>query len=287
MDPSDVHPDLMGEALSHSGQQLAQLGSLLVSWATVHARRAERRAAAEAARDEQQFRELRDQEIAARRLARAGWEPARDRQWLGRADLLEVGRAWSAAAAWADADPDAASAMTRCESRLRDLHPYAMARYDRLRAEGAQPFETMRDVVALFGRAPRARSGEAAAERRALGAAPVSRRAGGSPWQWTDYEAPVAPGSAPAPGDEPGVVIGVVTNPVRLAAQGFPCSAADAVKASAGAGARQSQVRAQRAGQRSSQARTLRLSELSPALVRWCSRLRTERGPRGWSRRRQ
>jgi hypothetical protein len=260
MDPSDVHPDLMGEALSHSGQQLAQLGSLLVSWATVHARRAERRAAAEAARDEQQFRELRDQEIAARRLARAGWEPARDRQWLGRADLLEVGRAWSAAAAWADADPDAASAMTRCESRLRDLHPYAMARYDRLRAEGAQPFEAMRDVVALFGRAPRARSGEAAAERRALGAAPVSRRAGGSPWQWTDYEAPVAPGSAPVPSDEPGVVVGVVMSPVRLAAQGFPCSAEDAVKAGAGAGARQSQVRAQRAGQRSSRTPTLRLS---------------------------
>ena len=239
MDPSDVHADLMGEALSHSGQQLAQIGSLLASWATVHARRAERRAAAEAARDEQQFRELRDQEIAARRLARAGWESARDRQWLAGADLLEVGRAWSAAAAWADADADAASAMVRCETRLRDLHPYAMARYDRLRAEGAQPFEAMRDVVGLFGRAPRARPGEASAERRALAAAPGARRAGGSPWQWTDYEAPVTPGSAPVPRDEPAVVVGVVTNPVRLAAQGFPCSAEDAVRASAGVGARQ------------------------------------------------
>jgi hypothetical protein len=287
MDPSDVHPDLMGEALSHSGQQLAQLGSLLVSWATVHARRAERRAAAEAARDEQQFRELRDQEIAARRLARAGWEPARDRQWLSRADLLKVGRAWSAAAAWADADPNAASAMARCESRLRDLHPYAMARYDRLRAEGAQPFEAMRDVVAQFGRAPRARPGEPGAERRALAATPGGRRAGGSPWQWTDYEAPVAAGSVSVPGDEPAAATGVVANPVRLAAQGFPCSAADAVKAGAQAGARQSQVRAQRAGQRSSRAPTLRLSGLPPALVRWCSRSRTEGGPRGWSRRRQ
>ena len=75
MDPSDVHPDLFGEAFSHSGQQLAQLGSLLASWATVQARRAERRAAAAAARSEQQFRELRDQETAAWRLARAGWAP--------------------------------------------------------------------------------------------------------------------------------------------------------------------------------------------------------------------
>jgi hypothetical protein len=30
-------------------------------------------------------------------------------------------------------------AMTRCEDRLRDLHSYAMARYDRLRAEGTSP----------------------------------------------------------------------------------------------------------------------------------------------------
>jgi hypothetical protein len=259
MDPSDVHPDLMGEALSHSGQQLAQLGSLLVSWATVHARRAERRAAAEAARDEQQFRELRDQEIAARRLARAGWEPTRDRQWLGRAGLLDVGRAWGAAAAWADADPDAASAITRCESRLRDLHPYAMARYDRLRADGAQPFEAMRDVVELFGRAPRARPGEPAAERRALAAPPGVRRAG-SPWQWTDYEAPAAPASAPVPDDGPVVTGVVVTDPVRLAAQGFPCSAADAVRAGARAGFSQSRVQAPAAGQRRSQARSQRLS---------------------------
>ena len=264
MDPSDVHADLMGEALSHSGQQLAQIGSLLVSWATVHARRAERRAAAEAARDEQQVRELRDQEVAAWRLARAGWAPSRDRQWLERADLLDAGRAWSAAAAWADADRDAASAMARCESRLRDLHPYAMARYDRLRAEGAGPFQAMRDVVALFGRAPKARPGEAAAERRALATAPGARRGGGSPWQWTDYEAPVTPGSAPVPAEGPAVVTGVVMNPVRLAAQGFPCSATDAVKASARAGSPQSQARARSAGQRSRQGRSPRLSPRVP-----------------------
>jgi hypothetical protein len=260
MDPSDVHPDLMGEALSHSGQQLAQLGSLLVSWATVQARRAERRAAAAAARDEQHSRELRDQEIAARRLASAGWAPARDRQWLDKAGLLDVGRAWSAAAAWADADPDAAAAMTRCESRMRDLHPYAMARYDRLRAEGAQPFEAMRDVVALFGRAPRARPGEPAAERRALVAPAGARRAGGNPWQWTEYEAPVRPASVPVPGDGPVVTAGVVTNPVRLAAQAFPCSAADAVRAVQESALRKAASQPPSSGQRRSQSPSPRLS---------------------------
>ena len=75
MDPSEMHPDLFGEAFSHSGQKLAQLGSLLASWATVQARRTERRAAAAAAQSEQQLRELREQETAAWRLARAGWAP--------------------------------------------------------------------------------------------------------------------------------------------------------------------------------------------------------------------
>ena len=32
MDPSEMHPDLFGEAFSRSGQKLAQFGSLLASW---------------------------------------------------------------------------------------------------------------------------------------------------------------------------------------------------------------------------------------------------------------
>ena len=231
MDPSEMHPDLFGEAFSHSGQKLAQLGSLLASWATVQARRTERRAAAAAAQSEQQLRDLREQETAAWRLARAGWAPAQDRQWLATAGLLDAARAWSAAAAWADADPDAATAQARCEDRLRRLHPYAMARYDRLRAEGARAFEAMRDVVPLFGRAPNARPGGPAAERRAL-TAPAGRGASvGGPWQWTDYEEPAAVVTAPVSTDsrEPGV--GVAANPAQLAAQGFPFSASDAVRA--------------------------------------------------------
>lgn len=99
MEPSDVHPDLLGDALSHSGQRLAQLGSLLTSWAMVAARRTEQRNAAKAARDMQELSALRGQERAAWQMARAGWAPTRDRQWLAGADLIETARAWSAAAA--------------------------------------------------------------------------------------------------------------------------------------------------------------------------------------------
>jgi hypothetical protein len=153
MDPSDVHPDLLGESLSQASQRLAQLGSLLASWAMVEARRAERRNAARAARDEQELRELRDQERAAWELARAGWAPAGDQRWLAKAGIVDTARAWSAAAAYAD--PEAATALAR--------HPYAMSWYDRQRAQGAGPFDAMRDALPLFARAPHARPGAPAA----------------------------------------------------------------------------------------------------------------------------
>src|SRR5262245_53262207 len=49
-------------------------------------------------------------------------------------------------------EPTAATAMRKCEERLRDLHPYAMARYDRLRADGMSPAEAMREAAPLFAR---------------------------------------------------------------------------------------------------------------------------------------
>ena len=168
MDPSDVYPDLLGQAVSHSSQRLAQMGSLLASWVVVEARRKERRNAATAARSQHELETLREQERAANKLARTGWAPADDRQWLAQADLIQTARAWSAAAAYADADPDAASAAGRCEERLRTLHPYAMAWYDRLRAEGAGRFDAMREAVPLFARAPHTRPGGPAADRRSL-----------------------------------------------------------------------------------------------------------------------
>ena len=55
-----------------------------------------------------------------------------------------------------------------CEQRLRILHPYAMARYDRLRSDGAAPFDAMREALPLFARAPHARPGEPVAGRPGL-----------------------------------------------------------------------------------------------------------------------
>ena len=74
------------------------------------------------------------------------------------------------AAAYADADAEAAVAVRACEQRLRVLHPYAMAWYDRLRGEGAAPFDAMREALPLFARAPHARSSDPVAERPGLAA---------------------------------------------------------------------------------------------------------------------
>ncbi len=170
MDTSDVYPDLFGDALSYSSQRLAQLASLVTAAATVEARRKAQRNAAKTIRGERALRELQDQERADYELSRAGWAPARDPRFLDQADLLQAARAWSAAAAYADADPEAADAVRTCEQRLRVLHPYAMAWYDRLRGEGAAPLDAMREAVPLFARAPQARPGDPVAERPGLAA---------------------------------------------------------------------------------------------------------------------
>jgi hypothetical protein len=170
MDTSEVYPDVLGDALSFSSQRLAQLGSLVTAGATVAVRRKTQQDAAEAARSERELSSLRDRERAAWQLARAGWAPAHDSRWLAQADLLEAARTWSAAAGYADADPAAASAVRKCEERLRVLHPYAMAWYDRLRSDGAGAFDAMREAVPLFGRAAHARPGDPGAERRSLAA---------------------------------------------------------------------------------------------------------------------
>jgi hypothetical protein len=168
MDPSNVYPDVLGEALSHSSQRLAQLASLVTGGAMLEARRRAQRNAAKMVRKQRELKALQDQERAAYQMARAGWAPAHDSRWLAQADLLQAFRAWSASAAYADADPSAASAARMCEERLRVLHPYAMAWYDRLRSEGAGAFDAMRQALPLFDRAPHPRPGDPAAERRVL-----------------------------------------------------------------------------------------------------------------------
>jgi hypothetical protein len=167
MDASNVYPDVFGDAVSHSSQRLAQLGSLVTAAATMEVRRRAQASALKAARGEQELKALREQERIAWQAARARWAPAFDARWLTQADLLQTAGAWGAAAVHADADPAAAAAMRKCEERLRVLHQYAMASYDRLRGEGVRAVDAMRQAVPLFGRPPHARPGDPAAGRRA------------------------------------------------------------------------------------------------------------------------
>jgi hypothetical protein len=183
MDPSDHYADPFGEAFSYSSQRAAQLISLTVAAAQVGAHRKALSEARKAARDEQARHALRQEERALLDQARAGWAPAHDPRWLAQAGLLQAARIWNAAAAYADTDPVAASAMRKSEERLRALHPYAMTRYDRLRAEGASPLDAMREAAPLFTREPHARPGQPGTELR-LGAATADPDAGatdGSP----------------------------------------------------------------------------------------------------------
>ena len=196
MDPSAHHPDPFGEGFSHSSQKAAQFISMAGAAYEIAARRKAIRAARDAARTEQQHRALQEQERAARADVRARWAPAHDARWLAQADLLQVGGAWGAAAPYADTDPEAASALRKAEGRLRVLHPYAMARYDRLRVEGADPLEAMREAVYLFAREPHARPGQPATTRPGIEA--------GTPGtgSWPDA-AEAARAGAPQPGPRP------------------------------------------------------------------------------------
>ena len=171
MDPAH-YTDPLEDALSHASQRVAQVASLTGAMAQVIM---QRRALADARRsmrgDDAATQALDGQERILRQQARLSWAPAHDKPWLAQADLSEVARAWAGAAAWADSDPSAASALRKCEDRLRELHPHAMARYDRLRADGVDSLSAMREAAPLFALAPTARPGDPSP-------APPARKAG-------------------------------------------------------------------------------------------------------------
>jgi hypothetical protein len=168
IDPSARFDDPFGEAFGRSSQKAAQFVSMAASAYEMAVRRKQVRAAKEAARKEQERRALQEQERAAREAARAGWAPAFDRRWSAQADLPLAGRVWCASAPYAGSDPEAASALRRAEERLRVLHPYAMARYDRLRNDGAGLLAAMREAAPLFDRFPQARPGQPGTPRPAI-----------------------------------------------------------------------------------------------------------------------
>ena len=160
MEPSR-HADPLEEALSHGSQRVAQIASLAAAMAQVTIHRRALHDARTAARDDHRATQLLShQERLLREETRMTWAPAHDRAWLAHADVIQAGRAWAGAARDAAADPAAAAAMRKCEDRLRGLHPHAMARYDRLRADGLGPLDAMQQAAPLFIRSPDVRVGE-------------------------------------------------------------------------------------------------------------------------------
>jgi hypothetical protein len=212
MSTADHHSDPVGEALSYSSQRAAQIGSLVAAGVEMGLRRRALSRARRDARGAAALRAAQDQERAAREQAKAGWAPAHDPRWLAQADVIQAAGAWGAAAPYADADPAAASAMRRSEDRLRFLHPYAMARYDRLRQEGAGPLDAMNEAAPLFARAADARPGQAS-PRQQIGTGPATAQAG--PASGTVDDAGLA---QPSPAQDQDVDPGIWERGRRIAA---------------------------------------------------------------------
>ncbi len=157
---AETHPDPFQDAMGHGLQRAVQVTSCAVTAAQVYIHQQRSQAIATAERDERGRRALAAQIRAEREAARVGWAPALDPDWLSQADLYQAAYTWGQAMPYADRSvpwyqPAAATAMRKCEERLRDLHPYAMARYDRLRDEGMGPADAMREAALLFARPPR------------------------------------------------------------------------------------------------------------------------------------
>jgi hypothetical protein len=168
-----AYPDPFQEAMQHGLQRALQISAAVATAVQVYAYHQKTQARAVGEHDERTRRALNSQIRAGHDAARSEWAPALDPKWLRQADLLDTARAWGAAMPYADRnvpwyEPSAATAMRKCEDRLRDLHPYAMARYDRLRAEEFGPADAMREAAPLFAYAPRAH-GAPAASRLSLG----------------------------------------------------------------------------------------------------------------------
>ena len=163
---SEEYPDLFNAAAHSASRDMVQAASVMAVLAR-HAMQRHARRALQADQVSAQARRARmSQQHAERAAARAAWAPANDPAWLRNADLAGTATAWAAAVRYPD-DPAAASAVENCEERLRDLHPSAMAKYDRLRTAGRGPISAMQAAAPMFDQRP-AREGSAATARPAL-----------------------------------------------------------------------------------------------------------------------
>jgi hypothetical protein len=136
----------MGQASAAAGQKIAEFAAVAAMLGQVAAQikaRQASRAADALARDE-----------AAVAAARARWAPALHPEWLADATLRNVATAWGSAAPWEHADSGAQAALEACETRLRELHPYAMRRFDELRGRGWARTDAMMDAAPAFALHP-------------------------------------------------------------------------------------------------------------------------------------
>jgi hypothetical protein len=136
----------MGQASGAAGQKIAELAAVAAMLGQVAGQvraRQTSRAADRLASEEA--------DLAA---ARARWAPALHREWLADAGLRDVAGAWGAAAPWEHADAGAQAALDTCEARLRELHPYAMRRFDELRGRAWARTDAMMEAAPAFALHP-------------------------------------------------------------------------------------------------------------------------------------
>ncbi|MBA9002841.1 hypothetical protein [Thermomonospora cellulosilytica] len=177
---TEQHPDPVNEGLAHSGQRIVQLLALATVARQAYQRRLHRLQHAQRTRQLAAERQAEQARRALFEQARSRWAPALDPTWLRQADLLRVAEAWSAALPYSPHHAAAASAVDKCEERLRRLHPHAMDHYDRFRDSGLSHLEAMREAAPFFSRDPNVRTGEPAANRQSL--------TEGTGAQWTSSE---------------------------------------------------------------------------------------------------
>ncbi|GIH68375.1 hypothetical protein [Sphaerimonospora thailandensis] len=167
----DHYADPLPEAAAYGFQRALQIAPAAVTTAQVLLQMKTQRLREQTERQRQAAETLHAQERAEHHAARLQWLPANNPAWLRSADLLQVSRAWGAAMPYAAHDPGAERARLKCEERLRQLHPYGMNRYDRLRADGLNPADAMRQAAPFFAREPHPRTGHSAPTRKELPAA--------------------------------------------------------------------------------------------------------------------
>ena len=139
MEPMESsHPDLFGQALSGTGQKIAELASLASLVGQFAGERRMRRAAKAGQEGE-----------ADQAALEAIWSPALDPVWRADATAPGLIRAWAAALRDSDS-ADAGRARGLAEQQLRGRYPKAMDNYNARLAAGTPPEEAMLESVGEY-----------------------------------------------------------------------------------------------------------------------------------------